>query len=100
MVYYNLVIAIKSQYSKIAKQQAATLLNIKYLMGTTMKTRTLILIVLIIVVLIIFRSCATEKKAYVTKDSEELYGTWVNPEYNEPLNRSGKSIFYSTKRYA
>jgi hypothetical protein len=53
------------------------------------------ILILVLALLIIFGGCATEKKAYVTKDSEELYWTWVNPEYNEPLNRSGKSIFYS-----
>ncbi len=48
-----------------------------------MKIRTMILVALIIAVLIIVGSCATGKKAYVTKENEELYGTWVNTEYNE-----------------
>ncbi len=48
-----------------------------------MKTKTVIVVlILIMAVLIIAGSCATEKKAYVAKDNEELYGTWVNKDYN------------------
>ena len=47
-----------------------------------MKTRPLVsIMILVVVVLIIGGSCATGKKAYVAQDDEELYGTWVNPEY-------------------
>ena len=61
-----------------------------------MKTRTYVsFLILVLAVLIIVESCATSKKAYIPQDNEELYGTWVNPEYNEPLNRAAKVIMYS-----
>ncbi len=46
-----------------------------------MKTRTLILVALIMAVLIIAGSCATDPMKYISKDYE-IYGTWVNPDYN------------------
>ena len=47
-----------------------------------MKTRNLILsVILIFAVLVLLISCATGKKAYVAKENEEIYGTWVNTEY-------------------
>ena len=47
-----------------------------------MKTRNLILsVILIFAVLVLLMSCATGKKAYVAKENEEIYGTWVNTEY-------------------
>jgi hypothetical protein len=49
-----------------------------------MKIRTLIcILILVLSVLIIAGSCATGKKAYVAQENEELYGTWVNPEYDD-----------------
>jgi len=48
-----------------------------------MRTRTLVsILILVLAVLIVVGSCATGKKAYVAKEDEELYGTWVNPEYD------------------
>ncbi len=48
-----------------------------------MKTRNLILsVILIFAVLVLLMSCATGKKAYVAKENEEIYGTWVNTEYH------------------
>ena len=46
-------------------------------------------------VLIIISSCVTQKKAYVPKENEELYGTWINPDYNYSVNASAKFIVYS-----
>ena len=49
-----------------------------------MKTRTFVsILILVLAVLIIVGSCATEKKAYIAKENEELYGNWVNSEYND-----------------
>jgi len=49
-----------------------------------MKTRTYVsVMILVLAVLIIAGSCATEKKAYVAKENEELYGNWFNSEYND-----------------
>ncbi len=50
-----------------------------------MKIRKFISVFLIMAVLIIAGSCATGKKAYVAQEDEELYGTWVNPEYNPKI---------------
>ena len=48
-----------------------------------MKTRMFISIpTIILVVIIIAGSCATGKKAYIAQEDEELYGTWVNPDYD------------------
>jgi len=48
-----------------------------------MKTKTLVsVLILVLAVLIIAGSCATGKKAYVAKEDEELFGTWVNPDYD------------------
>ena len=49
-----------------------------------MKARTLVsILIFVITVLVIVGSCATGKKAYIPQDSEELYGTWVNEEYDK-----------------
>jgi len=49
-----------------------------------MKTRTFVsILILVLAVLIIAGSCATKKKAYVAKENEELYGNWVNSDYND-----------------
>jgi hypothetical protein len=48
------------------------------------------ILILVFTVMSIAGSCATEKKAYVAKENEELYGTWVNKEYN-----SSRSGFYA-----
>ena len=48
-----------------------------------MKTRMYVAIfVFMIAVLIIAGSCATQKQAYIPKTNEELYGTWVNTDYD------------------
>ena len=58
-----------------------------------MKTRTYVsILILVLAVLIIAGSCATGKKAYTAKEDEELYGTWINPDYNEGKH-SAKFIF-------
>ena len=47
-----------------------------------MKTRNIILrVILIFAVLVLLISCATGKKAYVARENEEIYGTWVNTSY-------------------
>jgi len=51
-----------------------------------MKTRMLVLIsFLVLGVLIVAGSCATGKKAYVVQEDEELFGTWINPDYDEKM---------------
>jgi hypothetical protein len=48
-----------------------------------MKTRTnLLSLVLFIAVLIVVGNIASGQDAYVVKEDEELFGTWVNPEYD------------------
>jgi len=48
-----------------------------------MKTRSLVsILILVLALLIIAGSCATGKKAYIAKEDEELFGTWVNPDYD------------------
>ena len=48
-----------------------------------MKTRMFVLIsFLVLGVLIVAGSCATQKQAYIPKPNEELYGTWVNTDYD------------------
>jgi len=69
-----------------------------------MKTRTLAsIMILVLAVLIIAGSCATGKKAYVAQEDEELYGTWVNKEYNDwhyhakhVINADGTIFLYPT----
>jgi len=49
-----------------------------------MKTRTIAsILILVLAVLVIAGGCATGKKAYVAKEDEELYGTWINTDYDE-----------------
>ena len=49
-----------------------------------MKTRTLVsILILVLAVLIIAGSCATQKQAHIPKLNEELYGTWINTDYDE-----------------
>ena len=59
-----------------------------------MKTKTFVLIaVMILAVLIIAGSCATGKKAYVVQEDEELFGTWINPDYDEKMVQATKFIY-------
>jgi len=48
----------------------------------TTKTFSLTLI-FILTTSIIIGGCATGKKTYVATEDEELYGTWVNPDYDD-----------------
>ena len=49
-----------------------------------MKNRTFIsVVILIMAVLIVVGSCATGKITSVAKEDEELYGTWINTDYDE-----------------
>ncbi len=58
-----------------------------------MKTKSLVsILILVLAVLIIAGSCATEKK--MIKESDELYGTWVNEDYKRKNNDS-KIIYKS-----
>ena len=41
------------------------------------------ILILVLAVLIVAGSCATGKKAYVATEDEELYGIWLNPEYDD-----------------
>ena len=64
-----------------------------------MKTRTYVsILILVLTVLIILGSCATGKKAYVAKEDEELYGTWINTDYDEAVTYS-KIIIKSDGTY-
>jgi hypothetical protein len=49
-------------------------------------------LILVLSVLIIAGSCATGKKAYVAKEDEELFGTWINTDYDE-VQIAAKIIF-------
>jgi hypothetical protein len=68
-----------------------------------MKSRTLLsILILILALLIVVGSCATGKKAYVVKEDEELFGTWINPDYNNTghcakyvFHHNGKVEYYS-----
>ncbi len=54
-----------------------------------MKARTIVsILILVLAVLNIAGSCATEKKAYIAKENEELYGNWFNSEYNNSSHRA------------
>jgi len=60
-----------------------------------MKTRTAVsILILVLVVLIIAGSCATQKQAFVPKTNEELYGTWVNTDY-DGVDQEQKFINYN-----
>jgi len=57
-----------------------------------MKTRTFVSIfILVLAVLIVAGSCATKKS--MVKDSEELYGIWINEEYKGNTPPFGKNVF-------
>ena len=58
-----------------------------------MKARTLILVVILITaVVFVIGSCVTDKMAYISKEYE-IYGTWVNPDYNKEI-LFGKVVFH------
>ena len=60
-----------------------------------MKTRTFVsILILVLAVLIVVGSCATGKKAYVAKEDEELFGTWINPDYGQ-AQKAVKYIYKS-----
>jgi hypothetical protein len=59
-----------------------------------MKARTLAsILILVLAILIIVGNCATGKKVYVAKEDEEIYGTWVNTDYNY-TGRWAKGVFH------
>ena len=59
-----------------------------------MKTRLLVsILILVVVLMFLVGSCATGKKAYVVQEDEELFGTWINPDYEEKMVQSAKLIF-------
>ena len=61
-----------------------------------MKTRMLVsIVILVLTVMFIAGSCATEKKAYVATEDEEIYGTWVNPDYNYTAKATPMYVFLS-----
>lgn len=58
-----------------------------------MTTRALVsILIMIFVLLIIAGSCATEKMTYISKDFE-IYGIWINPDYNN-TDRMSKIVFH------
>ena len=57
-----------------------------------MKARTVVsILILLLVIMIVAGSCATDK--LTTKQSEILYGTWINEDYNGMHEYSAKLIF-------
>ena len=54
------------------------------------RTKVILSVVSILVVLTLTVSYAEQKKGYVPKDDEEIYGTWVNTDYS--LGRMQKMI--------
>jgi hypothetical protein len=49
-----------------------------------MTTKTLLNIMFLMIIFSTYIvGCATGKNAYVATENEELYGTWVNPEYDD-----------------
>ena len=60
-----------------------------------MQTRTFVLIlILVLAVMIIAGSCATQKQAYIPKINEELYGTWVNTDYDGVYDESPQKFIH------
>ena len=58
-----------------------------------MKTITFVVIlILVLSLMIVVGSCATDKMAYISKEYE-IYGTWVNPDYNKET-LLGKVVFH------
>ena len=41
------------------------------------------ILILVSALLIAISSCTTGKKAYIAKEDEELYGIWINTDYND-----------------
>lgn len=65
-----------------------------------MKTTKLVLGVLSVLVVLAFTlSYAEEEKAYVPKDDEELYGTWVNEDYSGGLYGAQKITIHPDGTY-
>ncbi len=57
-----------------------------------MKTRMFVsILILVLAVLIVAGSCAKEKPDYISKEYE-IYGTWVNPEYDNSMNHKPKVV--------
>ena len=63
--------------------------------------KSLLALAFILTVVAFSGNAAAEEKAYVPKDNEELYGTWVNPDYNTEtfaaktlLNPDGTILYY------
>ena len=67
-----------------------------------MKTKNLILNFIIIIAILLISACSkSEKPAYISKEYE-IYGTWINPEYNNTgsfakvvLHPNGKAELYN-----
>ena len=55
--------------------------------------KLLLLLFLLVSFLLVFGSCATDKMGYISKDYE-IYGTWVNPDYEDARVWNGKMIIY------
>ena len=63
--------------------------------------KSLLALILCLVLVAFSGNALAEEKAYVPKQDEELYGTWVNPDYNTEtspaktlLNPDGTSLSY------
>ena len=58
-----------------------------------MKARTFVsILILFLVIMIVTGSCATDQMKHISKDYE-IYGTWVNPDYNEIMEAAAKITF-------
>jgi hypothetical protein len=57
-----------------------------------MKTRTSVsILIIVLAVLIITGSYVTAQDAYVVKEDEELFGTWINTDYDK-MNKDAKIV--------
>ena len=64
-----------------------------------MKARAIVSISIFVVVVMIFAgSIATGQDAYLAKEDEELFGTWINTDYDDNW-RCGKIVFTSNNMY-
>ena len=73
-----------------------------------MKTRTLVAILIVVIaVLVLVGSYVMAQDAYVLKEDEEIFGTWINTDYDEirkyskvVIKPDGKSEYYNATTYS
>jgi hypothetical protein len=76
------------------------ILHILNLRGGMKMNRKLavVCVVFVLALLLIFGSCATGGRAYNRDFRQELVGTWINEEYNNPPHAWAKIVITSNKR--